>query len=280
MAEHTTNYHNWPELPAGLLTEADISPSHYLAKLNQPMIPTPAMIFGTAVHRLTEDEASFLDEYTMKPASIDRRTKAGKEAYAEFEAESEGKIIMERDDWQRAWKIHESFLRCPDPLIQIVRDIQGIREVPILFTNEETGMACRCKPDKLVEVNDGAANDWLASEFPTLFNPIHNRIVIDYKTTSKVPTARNFKWNLEGKANGGFGYGLAAAHYLEGTKADAFLWIVLETSPPFTVTRFLLSPSSHERFATRRIEIMRELMVCKRTGIYPNLRPTNEETLL
>jgi hypothetical protein len=282
MAEHTIsmNYHDWPQLSAGLLTYADISPAHYLSAKGSPMIPTPAMTFGTAVHRILESEDAFVDEYTMKPVGMDRRTKAGKEAYAEFESESNGKTIMDREDWERVWRIHEAYQHCPDPIIQLVRDSTGINECPIVFMNEATGMACRCKPDRLIEVADGTANEFLANEFPSLFNPIHNRIVVDFKTTSKVPTARNFKWNLEGKANGGFGYGLAAAHYLDGTKADAFLWIVLETSPPFTVTRFLLSPQSHDRFATRRIEVMKELAYCERTGIYTMLRNSNEETML
>jgi hypothetical protein len=274
MAEHTANYHQRRELSAGLLTEADISLLHYATAKVTKSIQTPAMAFGSAVHRILEDVPLFHSDYVLRPEGMDRRTKEGKIAYAEFESSVFGRTILERDDWQRVHAINQSFVDSRDSLIQLVRHSPGVNEEPIYWVDD--GMECRCKPDRLIEV-EGFYNEWLHEQWPSLFNPIANRICVDYKTVNEV---NGFKWRLRSKRERGFGYGLAASHYLAGTKADAFLWIVLETSPPFTVTRYLMSPDTRTVYDLRRSELITQIAECESTGIYPGISPTNEETLL
>jgi hypothetical protein len=274
MAEHTPNYHDRRELSAGLLTEADISLLHYATAKVTKSIQTPAMAFGSAVHRIIEDVDAFHDEYCSRPAGMDRRTKEGKERYAQFEAESEGRIILEREDWMKVHAIYQTFVDCRDPLIQLVRHSQGVNEEPVLWS--EHGLEHRCKPDRLIEV-EGAYNEWLHECWPSLFNPISNRICVDYKTADDI---HGFKWRLRSKRERGFGYGLAASHYLAGTQCDAFLWIVLEKTSPFSVTRYLMSPATKAFYDARRLELMPLIAEYESTGFCHGIQQTNEETLL
>ena len=48
-----------------------------------PEPPTPALLFGQAVHKLILEPVTFDDEFAVSP-DCDRRTKAGKEAYNAF----------------------------------------------------------------------------------------------------------------------------------------------------------------------------------------------------
>lgn len=61
--------------------------------------PSKAMGFGTAVHAALLEPETFNDEIAIKPAGIDRRTKAGKEAYADFVEKSKGLTIIDNDEY-------------------------------------------------------------------------------------------------------------------------------------------------------------------------------------
>jgi hypothetical protein len=108
-----------------------------------------------------------------------------------------------------------------------------------------------------------------------MFNPISNTIVVDFKTTSMGAGRRDFEYSAKK-----FKYPLKASHYLEGFKADAFLWIVLETSPPFHITRYLMSPDSVEYYSERRRILLNQIIECTKSGLWPGLSISDEDTLL
>ena len=67
---------------------------------------------------------------------------------------------------------------------------------------------------------------------------------------------------------------------LEGFKADDFLWIVLGTSPPFHITRYLLSAESDRYYVERRKILINQISECSESGVWPGLVITDEETLI
>ena len=73
------------------------SPNHFLQYINREQETTPAMIKGSAFHVLTLEPDKFLDQYAIAP-KVDRRTKAGKETWANFSSENEGKQILTSQD--------------------------------------------------------------------------------------------------------------------------------------------------------------------------------------
>ncbi len=69
------------------------SPLHYRAERDAPMTPSDAMKLGTAVHTgLLEPE---LWDSVLCAPKVDRRTKAGKEAWAAFQADADEGPEME-----------------------------------------------------------------------------------------------------------------------------------------------------------------------------------------
>ena len=90
------------------------SPKHYLEYLAQKQRikqglekPTEAMILGSAFHCLVLEPEKFNEKFIVSP-SFDRRTKDGKEAFATFEKESEGKEILMQPAFENAKNMAEA----------------------------------------------------------------------------------------------------------------------------------------------------------------------------
>jgi hypothetical protein len=94
------------------LKEFAKSPRHYLDYLNRKKETTPAMLFGSMVHSLLLEPAKFNDEFAVM-GSIDRRTTAGKEAYAKFVEESAGKDVVMENDYNEAKALADNVLSNP-----------------------------------------------------------------------------------------------------------------------------------------------------------------------
>jgi exodeoxyribonuclease VIII len=96
------DYHAHPAISKSHLDLIARSPLHYWARFLDPKRvipePTPAMRIGSAVHTHVLELDKWDTEYTVAPDGLDRRTKAGKEAWAAFEAESaNGRTVLSRD---------------------------------------------------------------------------------------------------------------------------------------------------------------------------------------
>ena len=82
------------------------SPAHYKLMRTQASEPTAAMQFGTAVHEGVLEPKTFAERVVAAP-EINRRTKAGQEEWAAFQAANAGRLVLAADDHARA-------LRCID----------------------------------------------------------------------------------------------------------------------------------------------------------------------
>jgi len=82
------------------------SPAHYRLMRTKPAEPTEAMQFGTVVHCGVLEPDRLSSTVCIAP-EINRRTNAGKAEYAAFCAENAGRIVMTREDYDRA-------MRCVD----------------------------------------------------------------------------------------------------------------------------------------------------------------------
>lgn len=228
---------------------------------------------GTAVHSYMEDREGFWNRYIKRPPGMDRRTKQGKADYAEFEIACGAKTILEWADWQTVEGIAESMDRSNDLLIKMVMTSPGENETSFFW--KEAGLDHKCRADRLVHPEDAVCAE-LCERFPELFDrPFGLKIVVDYKTTSKPADPKSFYWTAKS-----FKYPLKSAHYLAGTGADAFLWVVMETSAPYHVTRYLMSPSSMDFYSRRRLELLEQIRECEATGEWPGLVITDAETLI
>jgi hypothetical protein len=148
-----------------------------------------------------------------------------------------------------------------------------MNEITVLWDERNRDM--RCRPDRLIYPSDDDG-EWLCEQFPMLFSSSFGiTLCVDFKTTSRFPDPKTWYWHSRD-----YGYPLAASHYLAGTNADAFLWIVLEVNPPYTVTRYLLSPQTKEQMDVRRHELIDLLDKCEATNKWPSLVLNNADTLV
>lgn len=208
-------YHAHPALSKSGLDRLAISPAHYQAWLSEPRIETPAMKLGSAVHCGILEPDRFLKDYAPLPEGLDRRTKAGKEMYAELE--SSGKILLSADDLETVNRMRDSVLAHP-----AARELlaEGIAETSHFA--ELGGVAVKCRPD------------WLSGG-----------IVVDLKTTQDA--------SLSGfsKSIANYRYAVQAPFYSDilaslGHDVVAFLFIAVEKTAPYAVGVYELDDMSIE----------------------------------
>jgi hypothetical protein len=263
------SYLRSPGLSSSGLAYADESMAKYKAYLDGKIrIEGRHLDLGTAVHRRLEDPVAFQEEYIVKPNDVDYRTKAGK-------AWRDGmtKIVLDRNEMECVESIAENLRTSDDLLLRILRESAGEDECSVFWN--ENGTNCKCRPDRLLRPSDNDCAE-LCERWPELFDrPFGLKIVVDYKTTSKPADPKGFYWTAKS-----FKYPLKAAHYLAGTGADAFLWVVMETTAPYQVTRYLMSPASSNFYMHRRLELLEEIRYCELTNEWPGLVITDKETLI
>jgi hypothetical protein len=115
------------------------------------------MIFGSAVHTYLLEKDKFGEQYTVME-KIDRRTKDGKEAYANLLAMSAGKQLISSETFEQLVSIEKSLSKDTEALALLSN---GLVEQSIYWNDPDTGVLCKVRPDI-----------------------IHSNMVIDLKTTS------------------------------------------------------------------------------------------------
>lgn len=176
---------------------------------------TSAMRIGSAVHCAVLEPERFNDRYVQMPNQIDRRTKAGKEEYAEFLAAHDGKAIIDMTDMDLCMSVADAVRSHPRAAALLST---GQPEVSALWKDEEFGVRCR------------ARYDWLTSE----------SVLIDLKTTQDA-SPRAFA-----KSCAGFRYHVQAAWYLDsylqatGDLPLGFVFIAVEKTAPYAVALYEL----------------------------------------
>jgi len=188
------------------------SPEKYRWYLDHPEPQTPALTFGSAVHKLLLEPMDFENEYAVAPP-VDRRTKSGRETWQTFCAGVGNKTVIAQDDFDTMCEMVEKAKSVP----YVQRLLKGKHEVPLFWTDADTGLECKVKLDILAE-DDG-------------------RIVIaDYKSCA------NAKTDIFNSKMFNFGYHLQAYMYSEGAvqalelkERPDFIFIAQEKNPPYAV---------------------------------------------
>ncbi len=93
-----TEYDTTQALNYSLAKAILVSPAHGKAYLESPREQTPALRLGSAIHCSVLQPELYAQTYATAPEGLDRRTKAGKEAYEAFSAANVGKTILSADE--------------------------------------------------------------------------------------------------------------------------------------------------------------------------------------
>lgn len=217
------------------------SPAHYQeAKLNPPET-TPAMAFGTAAHAwiLEPDEAA--SQIVVAP-SVDRRTKAGKEQWANFTADAGSRTIVSQEDANHLSKMSAAVHA--HPVAKTLLNAATGTEVSVQWQDPRTESLCRCRPDLMT------------TDF-----------IVDLKTTFDASASAFAKTVHK------YRYHVQAAYYLDGCRAQGlvgddaqFLFIAVERKAPYGVAIYALTMDDLERGRFQYERDLTRYNHCSRTG--------------
>lgn len=244
------DYHRHSAVSKSHLDLVARSPLHYWARYVDPNRvepePTPAMLMGTAVHTHVLELDQWDQRYVAAPEAIDRRTKAGKEAWAAFEAEAAGRSVISRADADLVMAIGRAVHGHPAAAALLSWD--GQAETTHMWTDAATGLECKCRPDWLL--NDGL-------------------IVVDLKTTEDASPA-GFR-----KSISSWRYHVQTAWYLHGLeqatgkRPDQFVFICVEKKPPHAVAVYAADAEMVEAGMAQAMRDLQVLADCKAAGSWP-----------
>ena len=209
-------YHAHPAISKSHLDKIARSPLHYWARYVDPKRvtpePTPSMRLGSAFHTHTLELSKWDDEWAVAPAGIDRRTKAGKETWAQFQAIAQDKQVLTAEEGEKVQHMGRAVWK--HPAAAMLLTMNGEPETTHMWRDAATGLQCKCRPD------------WLSDD---------GKIAIDLKSTRDA-SPRGFRQSVMA-----YRYGVQAAWYSHGIeqatgiRPDAFIFIAVETEAPYGV---------------------------------------------
>jgi len=197
------------------------SPNHYLAYTRREFKPSPAMQLGSLVHILVLEEDKLAERYAISP-EVNKRTKAGKEAYAKFVEEAGEKEVVLESQVQEA---------------QVIADV--IKKHPI--AKQVPASATEFEYEVKGEING----------FPFLgyADILSKNYIYDLKTCQD---ASPNKFQRDAAS---LQYHLQGAIYRE-LLGLPFRWIAVETSDPFNVQVYEQDEESYKRERDRLYQLV------------------------
>ena len=207
-------YHAMPGWSKTKLDKINRSPAHYLEWLANPPEQTPAMAFGSALHCAVLTPQLYKAEYAVMP-EIDRRTKSGKEAYAQFCIDSPGKCFVTAVQAGQIERMQAAIFDHP-LASQILSN--GEAEQSFFWIDPKTGLECKVRPDYL-------RNDGICSDLKTCDNA-------GFKKFQR--SVCDFRYHVQGAF---FVDGIFQATKLQ---CSDFVLIAVEKDPPFGIMVYRL----------------------------------------
>jgi exodeoxyribonuclease VIII len=220
------------------------SPVEYAARFVTQELPQPepseAMILGTALHtQLLEPER--WDEEIIVAPKVDRRTKDGKAAHAEFSERANGRTVITEEQDAAVKSMTKSLLAHPE--IAALLRMSEYRERSLRWECDMTLLLLKCRPDVICKAP----------------------IIVDIKTARDV--------SPEGFARQAvnFGYHRQAAFYcrivdeLRG-KRHRFVFAVVQSSPPWEAACYRLPTDAMDLGYQQNLRLVEDVAACSESG--------------
>ena len=215
------DYHHGPGISRSGLMEFKRSPYHYWYRyLNpdyKPETATLAQILGNALHTLILEPNEFEKRYFVMP-ELNKTTKEGKERWQKIQSELGNKETLSFNQYQTLQAMVESFQK-HELANQFLENAEV--EQSIYWTDLDTGVLCKCRPDIL-----------------------RCNLIGDLKTAQD-GSPRSFQY-----AAFNYGYYIQAAMIQEAlmeikdVQIKDFLFLVIEKSAPFALSIYQLDEPS------------------------------------
>lgn len=233
-------YRAHPAVSRSELWRISESPEKFKYYKENPVEPTPALLFGQLFHKMALEPETLWDEFAVVP-DFDKRTKAGREAHNEFIASLGDKTVVTNDMYYLSKQICDSLYSNT----YVKKLLSGEREKVFFWNDELTGEQCKCRTDCVTQVG----------ELP---------LIIDLKTCACAESDAFMKAAIK------HGYDFQSGMYTEGVKLCTgkeygFVFIAVEKEPPFAVNIL----QADKLFITRGYDLFREYI-----GIYHDCKTT------
>ena len=243
------DYHSGPGISKSHLDQAAVSGLHYWAKYidpnREPEKATPAKILGDATHKAILEPDLLTKRYIARPDGIDGRTKEGKAALAELQAQAAGRTILSADDYKTVVAVRDAVHRHPlaSGLLK-----NGAAEQSFYAVDDETGELVKCR------------TDWLCT----------TGLVVDVKTTDDAsPSAF-------ARSVGNYRYHVQDAWYSDVMKAAVgeppshFVFIAVEKEWPHAIGVYFLSDEDRATGRSLARRDLTRILQCRSAGIWPD----------
>lgn len=220
------------------------SPKHAKYAREHRRESTKAMKLGIAEHAFLFEPFD-RDERIAHAPECDRRTKKGKETWANFEEMHAGKIIIPHADYEKCRQMSRAVMADPDAARLLTG---GQAELSMVWDDAETGIRCKGRLDYL-----------------------NGTVIPDVKTTSLGGT---HPARLE-KTICNYGYHQQAAFFLDGLTVIlgpgdySFVFIVAETEEPWDVACYEADADMLHAGRKAYKRALFTLKQCRETGIWP-----------
>lgn len=259
-------YHDGPGISkSGLDLIHDQSALHYWSKYldpsREPRKETPALKLGSALHTAILEPDEFDARYVVVPEDAPRRpsitqVNAKKPSddtlyaigwWSDFDAAHEDATILSASENDMVCKVAANARS--HPLAKNILSV-GAAEQSVFWTDTETGVLCKCRPDWLIDPNP-------------------NYAILDLKSAADA--------SPDGFMRAAFNYGYhrAAAWYLDGVEAatgnkpDAFMFLAVEKEAPYAVAYYYADEAMIELGRRDCRAALRTYAECMSSGKWP-----------
>lgn len=221
------------------------SPLHFRWHMDHPEEPTPALIFGRAMHKYLLEPETFRDEFAIAP-SCDRRTKEGRRIYEDFADSVGDREVLTLDDMERIGEMKRALMENDDVADLMIRTVQ--KEEPYQWIDAETHEMCKVKADAIADYNG-------------------DLYIIDYKTTVSCADGA-FERSVRK-----YGYDFQAGMYTEGVNCatlqeHGFVFIAQEKDAPYASRVYWCDAGFIKRGMAEFHDLLRTYHECKKTNTW------------
>ncbi|EAB4898250.1 PD-(D/E)XK nuclease-like domain-containing protein [Salmonella enterica] len=144
-------YHAGPGVSKSQLDDIADTPAIYLWRKNAPVDTekTKSLDTGTAFHCRVLEPEEFSKRFIIAQ-EFNRRTSAGKEEEKTFleECARTGRTVLTAEEGRKIELMYQSVMALP--LGQWLVESAGYAESSVYWEDPETGILCRCRPDKII----------------------------------------------------------------------------------------------------------------------------------